>query len=857
MALEEYKRKRDFKKTPEPEPAVPKSRAKQLSYLIQKHDATRLHYDFRLELDGVLLSWAVTKGPSLNPADKRLAVRTEDHPLSYGTFEGIIPKGQYGGGTVMLWDSGTWEPREDPHAGLKKGHLAFVVHGEKLKGAWDLIRMRDEGKRENWLLIKSKDDEARPDGNDDPVQNLTLSVKTGRSMDQIAADVDAEPKRPATKKPAATKSADRPKDLARLTKLAERYPEVQLATLVEAPPQGAEWRHEIKFDGYRLLGFVDSGNVMLRTRNGNDWTAKFRTLTAALESLKVTGAVLDMEAVVLTAEGKSSFQALQAALGEGGNTGAIRAFVFDLLHLNGQDQTQLPLTQRKQALQKLLGKAKDGVLRFSEDIEGQGDEMFAESCRMGLEGIVSKRGDAPYQPGRQRSWLKTKCAHRQEFIIIGYSDARKGQRALGALYLGYYADGKLKYAGKVGTGFTMQSAKSLTRRLEPLAVKQPVLPKSETAGLALGEWQAVHWVKPELLCEVAFTEWTEDGQLRHPSFQGLREDKEAKDVKQETPVPEPTSPDLKSPDLKSQSTPSRKASSPQAGPLVLHGVAISHPDRVISEAGHITKGALAEYYAAVAPLLLPSVSRHPVTLLRCPSGIDGECFYQRNPGKGLGADVHLFEFKHKGKEYEYLYIEDEKGLLEIVQMGAVEIHPWGATVDSIDCPDRLIFDLDPAPDVGFPAVKLAAKELRKRLKAKGLETTLKCTGGKGLHVIVPLAAKDPWSVVKPFAGAVAHEMVDDAPDAFVATMTKAKRGGKIFVDYFRNDYTATAIADYGVRARPGAPVALPLEWKELEGVEAANQFTMQDVLKRLSRKRPSAPVKEQRLPTHASANAKS
>ncbi len=827
MALEEYSRKRDFKKTPEPPAGRIKTRKEGLSYLVQKHDATRLHYDFRLELDGVLLSWAVTKGPSLNSADKRLAVRTEDHPLSYGTFEGTIPEGEYGGGTVMMWDEGTWEPKGDPHAGMEKGHLSFVVHGERLKGGWALIRMRGDGKRENWLLVKENDGEARKNGaNEKFLNDLASSVKSGRSMDEIA-----EGERPASKasvktKPLkASKAKKVPSSGKELKRLMERYPDVQLATLVDEPPQGEDWLHEIKFDGYRLLGFVSGGAAALRTRNGKDWTDSFPSLSTAMEKLKAEDAVLDMEAVIVDEQGKSSFQALQAALGDGGKPEKIVAYVFDLLRLDGKDLTKLPLTERKEKLENLLQKSKQDLwLRYSAHIAGEGEAMFAKACDAGLEGIIAKRANAPYVAGRQKSWLKIKCSLRQEFIILGYSDARTGGRALGALYLGYKKDGELRYAGKVGTGFSMKSARELTERLEGMAAEKPTLSRAETEGLAAGEWKSVHWIKPSLLCEVSFTEWTQDGHIRHPSFQGLREDKEARDVKQETPV-------------KTAATAKPAAEKKSAERLVLAGVTISHPDRVISEEGHVTKGELAEYYAGLADFILPQIINRPLSLLRCPAGIGGECFFQRNPGRGLGADIKPFAFKHNGKKYEYFYIENEKGLLEVVQMGAIELHPWGAPVEAIDYPDRLIFDLDPAPDVPFEAVKLAAQDLRQRLQHKGLESVLKCTGGKGLHVTVPLAGKDKWPVVKSFAASLAEEMVAATPQAYVATMSKAKRTGKIFIDYFRNDYTATAIADYAVRARPGAPVALRLDWKELKGLKSGSQFTMKDVLKRLKNKK--------------------
>ena len=607
-----------------------------------------------------------------------------------------------------------------------------------------------------------------------------------------------------------------------ISELMARYPDVQLATLVDVVPKGSNWVQEIKFDGYRLLGFRSGYTVRLVTRNGKDWTGNFPSLSAALSRLSADNAVLDMEAVVLDDSGKSSFQALQNALGEGGDRESIVAYVFDLLCLNGKDLTGLTLVERKEKLEALLGREK--ILRYSGHVIGQGDEMFAKACEAGLEGIVSKEANAPYVAGRGKSWLKIKCSLRQEFIIVGYSDPRKGERALGALYLGCRNKCALQYAGKVGTGFTMKSARELTDRLMRIRETAPVLSRTETAGLGAGEWRAVHWVKPVLLCEVSFTEWTDDGRIRHPSFQGLREDKSASQVRKETPVSKAT------------------AMEGKVENLVLHGITITHPERVISDTGHVTKGALAEYYAAVAPWILPQIVRHPLSLVRCPSGVDKQCFFQRNPGKGLGPDVRRFEFKNKGKAYEYLYIEDAKGLLEVLQMGAVEIHPWGASVDSIDYPDRMIFDLDPAPEVPFEALKLGAQDLRQRLERKGLKSSLKCTGGKGLHVTVPLAAKDSWSTVKRFAASIADEMVAVAPEAYVAMMSKAKRTGRIFIDYFRNDYTATAIADYAVRAHPGAPVALPIEWKELKDLKSASQFTMKDVLARLKETKKTPPV---------------
>ena len=615
---------------------------------------------------------------------------------------------------------------------------------------------------------------------------------------------------------------------ATLSELIGRYPELQLATLADAVPQGEEWIHEIKLDGYRLAGFLAAGTAFLRTRNGNDWTKRFSAIAAAIEKLKANSVVLDMEAVVFDPTGKSSFQALQSSLGDVGNSLSIVAVVFDLLFLNGEDLTQRPLLERKKMLRQVLKTAENAsTLRYSEHMVGAGEALFAEACKMGLEGIISKRATGSYRSGRQQGWLKIKCSLRQEFIILGYSKARSGGRALGALYLGYWKGEKLLYAGKVGTGFSMQSAAELTAQFAPLATTQPGLTRAEAPGLPRLEWESIHWIQPVLLCEVSFAEWTADGRVRHPSFEGLRQDKKAREVKKEMPMP---------------------TGSIDSEKRTVEGIVITHANRIISETGQVTKGELADYYAAVMPFMGPHIVGRPISLMRCPSGIDGECFYQRNPGKGLGPDVFPYEFKHKGKTYEYLYIKDSKGLIEIVQMGGVEVHPWGSTVDNIDCPDRLIFDLDPSPEVPFEAVKLAAQDLRLRLQHLGMKARLKCTGGKGLHVTVPLAGKDEWPAVKEFAASVAHGLVKDAPDVYVATMTKAKRTNKIFIDFFRNDYTATAIADYSVRARPGAPVAVPLDWKELNDLRAPDQFTIADVLKRMKRKKPPTAEAGYRIP---------
>ncbi|MDB5491804.1 MAG: dependent ligase [Micavibrio sp.] len=612
--------------------------------------------------------------------------------------------------------------------------------------------------------------------------------------------------------------------------LLNRFSDVQLATLVDSPPQGENWIHEIKFDGYRLLGFLDQGEVRLYTRNGNDWTDRFPSITASIKKLKARSAVIDMEAVITEESGRTSFQALQNALGEGGGAGAIVAYVFDLLHLDGKDITQLPQVERKTRLEALLKKSTSAkALFYSQHIEGVGTEMLARSCTLGLEGIVSKLADAPYTPGRQKSWLKSKCITRQEFVILGFSDPKSGGRAIGALYLGYVKNGKMSYAGKVGTGFSMKDATDIYAKLARIETKTPSMD-----GVPKAELRFIRWVKPSLLCEVAFVEWTEDGHIRHGSFQGLRLDKKPKEVTRETPEPvEKAVSEIKAkPDVAKV----KKGN----GKIEIGSVGISHGERVIDPASGTTKAELAEYYAAVAPYILRSVAGHPLTVIRCPDGIDGEIFYQRNPARGLGPDVIPFTWHYdaKNKEYDYFYIKKPAGLMEMVQMNAIEFHPWGTRYNKMDYPDRAVFDLDPDTGVPFEAVKLGALDLKQRLENMGLRSFLKCTGGKGLHIIVPLAEKDRWPDVKAWCSSVAHQMVEDSPGAYVATMTKAKRTGKIFIDFFRNDYTATAVSDFSVRARPGLPVAVPLEWKEIKSLQSASQFMMADVLKRLKKTAP-------------------
>jgi len=842
--LETYRQKRNFNITPEPAPKRIKKR-EGFSFCIQKHDATRLHYDFRLELDGVLKSWAVTRGPSLNPADKRLAVRTEDHPLDYGDFEGIIPKGEYGGGTVMLWDEGTWEPVGDPYEGIKKGHMKFQLHGTRMHGGWALVRMhtRDD-KHENWLLIKEKDEKAKVGrAAEQFLDKNASSVKTHRSMEQIAEGDTAwkngkarKIKKAVQKKPAARalksatqKKTQKSKKGASLDALAARYSEVQLATLVDGLPSGKEWIHEIKFDGYRLLCFISGGKVRLISRNGKDWTDKFPTIVAGFEALDITDGVFDGEAVIMDDKGRSSFQSLQTAIGDPVRSHDIVIYLFDLLYLNGEDIASQPLLARKERLKSLLERGEEGALRYSEHL-AENEDALSNACKLGLEGLISKDRDAPYLPGRSKVWLKSKCIQRQEFIILGYTGPKSGNRALGALHVGYRDKGKLRYAAKVGTGFDYALAEKMLKMLKPIVIEKPPVDAPRDVI------REATWVKPKYLCEVSFTEWTETGSLRHPSFEGLRQDKTAAEVTREKAEPvkmavtEEKRTRKKAVAVKTGKKGKSHNTHSQNGTVL--GITITHPEREVFEGIGVTKQDLAEYYAAVAPAMLLQMKAHPISLLRCPGGAGKQCFFQRNPDDHMKKFVKPFKLPHNGKPHEYLYVEDAKGIVFLSQMGVIEIHPWSEDVSDIEHPHYMIFDLDPAEDVPFEAVKLAAQDVRQRLKKLKLESFVKCTGGKGLHVTVPLAAKDDWETVYKFSAAFSQRMAAEVSEAYIATMSKEKRRGRIFIDYFRNNYASSAIADYAVRARPGAPVAVPLEWRELKTLTSGNAFSLEKAMKR-------------------------
>jgi bifunctional non-homologous end joining protein LigD len=817
--LQTYVAKRDFSKTREPRGARAKARGN--AFVIQKHAARRLHYDFRLELDGVLKSWAVTKGPSLVPGDKRLAVEVEDHPLDYQDFEGTIPQGQYGGGTVLVWDRGVWAPHGDPHKGLAKGKLDFELAGEKLNGVWHLVRMRGRAgeKRNNWLLIKARDAAARERDEPDILEQRPESVLSGRTVEEIATDKKSKvwtsnrSQDGGTETPAkAVKRATRAKkqtnkeedsrapasaaaapDLTSLKKARKAalpdFVEPCRATLEAKPPRGRGWVHEIKFDGYRLQARIDKGKVKLLTRSGLDWTDHFgKRVLAALAGLPVRQALIDGELVVEGEAGASDFAALQAALSEG-KTDRFVFYAFDLLYADGYDLREVVLNERKGALRALLSGA-EGPLRLSEDFDTEGEIVLENACRLSLEGIVSKRGDAPYRSGRNRDWIKSKCSHRQEFVIAGYVPSTTGANAIGSLVLGFYESGKLVHVGRVGTGFSAKVARELWSLLEKRRIdKVPFEQK-----LSADERRDARWVKPELVAEVEFRSWTGAHILRHASFRGLRSDKEAAEVVREDA---------------GATIPAPKSASGTS-----FGVKLTHPDRIYWPDAGVTKQGLAEYYADVWKWMAPHVVARPLALVRCPDGIGQKCFYQKAAWKGIHRSVSVLRNPGEGGE-EVLAIHGLDGLIALVQGGTLEIHPWGSTVDDLDRPDRIIFDLDPGPDIAWAELVRAAQEVRERLRAAGLESFIKTTGGKGVHVMAPIEPVATWDEVKPWTRTIAEAMVADSPERYVAKMSKRLRAGHIFVDYLRNGRGATAVAAYATRSRPGAPVSTPLSWDEL------------------------------------------
>lgn len=856
--LARYRSMRDFHITKEPSGRTVSNKhlPEQLPFCIQKHAASHLHYDFRLGWNGVLKSWAVAKGPSYFTGDKRLAVQVEDHPMEYGGFEGIIPAGQYGGGTVMLWDQGTWEPQagyEDVDKGLRDGSLKFVMHGTKIKGKWALIRMGGKAANErkpNWLLIKEHDGFER--GEDDPCVTVEEpdSVVTGRTMEQIARNEDHvwnskdaaqgkawyrkggddEPeKKPAPlsdfkdqKKPAmGVRSFE--KSLSTLPK--ENQPGFvapQLALEAISPPAGEGWLHELKLDGYRMQARKDGSGVQMLTRKGLDWTHRVRAVANEVAKLAVDKVTLDGEVVVLAENGTTNFANLQTSFQNGADN-VLTYFCFDLLHVDGRNIRELPLKRRKEMLSDVLNGVNEDLLRVSEHLETDGEELFRKACELHAEGIVSKKATGRYSSGRGSDWLKMKCLHEQEFVVGGFTLPSNGIEGVGALLLGYYRDGKLIYAGRTGTGFTQKTHKSIRGRLNGLV--QKAMPFEQVPSDAR---RGVRWVKPELVVQVRFATWTADNLVRQAAFLGVREDKSAGEVVREetivAPRPKGTDKKLREPMPSTKATAIHRVKRSVAAKQIItveHApVRLTHPEKILDERSGLTKQMLADYYWNIAEEMLPHIADRPLSLVRCPDGADKPCFYQKHANHALPEGVGSIDIPDKnGKIEPYITLSTAEALAGLAQMGVLEVHPWGSRNEDLEHPDRLIFDLDPDEALGWAVLAEAATEVRRRLKAIGLESFLKTTGGKGLHIVVPIAPKLDWPAAKEFAHSFVNAMERANSSLYLTKMTKAARKGKIYLDYLRNERGATSVAPFSPRARVGAHVSLPLEWSDLKLAE--------------------------------------
>ncbi|MEY4563655.1 MAG: ATP-dependent ligase [Pseudomonadota bacterium] len=829
--LDRYWSKRNFKETPEPRGVRGKA-SKALRFVVQKHDATRLHCDFRLELGGVLLSWAVPKGPSFDPATKRMAVRTEDHPMTYADFEGTIPPKHYGAGTVIVWDRGTWEPLGNPEEGLQAGKLAFVLHGDKLAGAWELIRLKKPGERQEvWLLFKKRDEHARSHAEFDVVSALPDSVLSGTGPSRVAkasskaarAKTSTEHAAPSDKAPAAivklkSKGSSRPAKTA--------LPETispQLATLATAVPATGEWIYEVKFDGYRVMTRIARGAPTLITRGGHDWTAKMPSLAKALKALDLRSAWLDGEIVVFNEHGLPDFNALQNAF-DRSRTASIVYFVFDLLFLDGHDLREQPLQARRALLKQLLADVKDEPVRFSADFEADAASVLQSACQLNLEGVIAKRADAPYESRRSTSWLKLKCQQRQEFVIGGYTVRSDDPGRVGSLLLGVHdRQARLVSVGSVGTGWSTSAAAALLQALKKLdTAKSPFAADGQPAA---GRWtrgapRETHWVRPTQVAEVSFGEWTPDGHIRHAVYVALRTDKPARAITREETLsvargtPKPTAP------------PSSSAAAPRKAPSRTAAPALSHPERVIDPSTGLTKLDLARYYERVADWILPHLVGRPCSLVRGPSGVEGTLFFQKHVEKLQIPGVTQLDPALWPAHDALLAVESLQALQAAAQMNVIEFHTWNATVSHIDKPDRMVFDLDPGEGTPWEHVQEAATLTRALLVELGLTSWLETSGGKGLHVVVPLAPRYDWDTVKGFSHAIVQHLADVIPSRFVAKSGPSNRVGKIFADYLRNGHGATTAAAFSARARPGMGVSMPVSWDELSSLQSGAHWNV-------------------------------
>ena len=844
--VSEYTRKRNFEVTSEPAESEPektgrRKAGKALSFVIQKHDASHLHYDFRLELDGTLKSWAIPKGPSLDPSQKRLAVHVEDHPLGYASFEGNIPEGQYGGGDVIVWDRGIWQPHGDPHQTYEDGKLKFTLVGEKLTGDWALVRTRLRGSssKQQWLLIKEKDEVARPASDYDITEALPNSVITGASVGEgrkTAASTksrskaaSASSKAPADK-PAAAKSPGKKKG-------SKAFPEQmtpQLASLVDSPPAG-EWLYEIKFDGYRIMARIQGDEVRLITRNGHDWSERMPLQLKALEGLKLRDSWLDGEMVVLNDQGLPDFQALQNAF-ETGRSKDIIYYVFDMPFQDGEDLRDMPVEQRRDRLKKVLQAHRSRVLRYSDAFRSGHQDIVECASAMGLEGVIGKRAGSPYVSKRNSDWIKLKCRLRQEFVIAGYTEPQGSRANFGALLLAVNDAGAgLVYAGRVGTGFSAVTLKQLHEQLGPLHRDESPLSGKLTAAQRRG----VQWVEPQLVGEVEFAEWTREGILRQAAFVGLRSDKPAGEIIREHPQPASAASGARE-----TAAPKGKASKgakdkPVAatknakGRIDVAGISVSHPDRVIDEESGTQKVQLARFYESIADWILPFLDNRPVALLRCPDGIAGEQFFQKHAERLAIPHIKQLDPKLDPGHAALMEIDSVQALVGAAQMGAIEFHTWGATSERIEKPDHLVLDLDPDPALPWRSMIEATQMVLAVLEELGLEAFLKTSGGKGMHIIVPLARQAEWETVKGFAKAIAEFVSRKLPERFTATMGPKHRVGKIFIDYLRNSRGGSTVAAYSVRARPGLPVSVPVARDELAELTGAGQWNIGNLHQRL------------------------